>query len=235
MHFRGSKVVVTFHQPYSWFKDSAKWLDRLKKIDEIILVGKSEIQLFRDVTQKDNVHFFPHGICTDFYKPQNSHKKDMVLMVGNWLRDFTFASKIFAKIENVSPHAEVVVVTNKMNHHYFESNKNVKVLSGITDQELCDLYRKTSCLFLPLQRFTANNALLEAASVGCNILIATDFADNSYIPNDYLSICPVNEDMVINKMTEIMKLDVNYKLSNYVKENFSWPIVAKELEQFLLK
>ena len=41
--------------------------------------------------------------------------------------------------------------------------------------------------------------------------------------------------MVINKMTEIMKLDVNYKLSNYVKENFSWPIVAKELEQFLLK
>ena len=66
-------------------------------------------------------------------------------------------------------------------------------------------------------------------------LSTTDFADNSYIPNDYLSICPVNEDMVINKMTEIMKLDVNYKLSNYVKENFSWPIVAKELEQFLLK
>ena len=235
MHFRGSKVVVTFHQPFSWFKDNSKWLDRLQKIDEIILVGNSEIQLFRDVTQKDNVHFFPHGICTDFYKPQNCRKKDMVLMVGNWLRDFTFASKIFAKLEKVSPHTEVIVVTNKMNHHYFESNKNVKVLSGITDQELCDLYRKTSCLFLPLQRFTANNALLEAASVGCNILIATDFADNSYIPNDYLSICPINEDMVIKKMTETMNLDVNYDLAEYVKENYSWSIVANDLKHFLLK
>lgn len=88
---------------------------------------------------------------------------------------------------------------------------------------------------MPLQRFTANNALLEAASVGCNILIATDFADNSYMPNDYLFICPVNKDTVISKMMDIMKLDVNNKLSNYVKENYSWPIVAKELEQFLLK
>lgn len=235
MHSRGNKVVVTFHQPFSWFKDSTKWIERLKKIDEIILVGNSEIQLFKDVTQKDNVHFFPHGICSDFYSPMNTASKDMVLMVGNWLRDFAFASKIFAKLEQVSPHTEVIVVTNAMNHHYFESNKNVKVLSGITDQELRDLYRTTTCLFLPLKRFTANNALLEAASVGCNILIATDFADNSYMPNDDLSICPMNEDIVISKMLNIMKLDVNIKLSNYVKENFSWPIVAKELEKFLLK
>ena len=55
------------------------------------------------------------------------------------------------------------------------------------------------------------------------------------MPTDYLSICPVNEDVVISKMMNIMKLDVNNKLSNYVKENYSWPIVAKELEQFLLK
>lgn len=235
MHFRGCKVVVTFHQPFSWFKGKANWLDRLKKIDEIILVGNSEVQLFRDVTQKDNVHFIPHGICTDFYSPQNATKKDMVLMVGTWLRNFNFASKVFTKLEKISPYTEVVVVTNPMNKHYFETNKNVKVLSGITDHELCDLYRKTSCLFLPLLRFTANNALLEAASVGCNILIATDFADNSYMPVEYLSICPVNENAVISKMIDIMQMNVNVKISGYVKEKYSWPVVAKELEQFLLK
>lgn len=234
LHLRNSKIVVTFHQPYSWFENNKKWQKRLMTIDEIILVGKAEINQFQMRTGKHNVRFFPHGICTDFYCPDNNvPKEDMVLMVGNWLRDFQFASCIFSRLKEVSPKTRIVVVTNRDNAHFFSANDNVDVLSGISDENLRSLYRKTSCLFLPLERYTANNALLEAAAVGCNILIASNHADNSYIPEEYINICPLDESVTINTLLKIMKHDTNTKLSDFIKKNYSWEIVGKQIKCFL--
>lgn len=234
LHLRGCKVIVTFHQPFSWFKENQKWLGKLNKIDEIILVGKAEIDLFNSVTGKDNVRFFPHGICADFYSPNSTiQMENMVLMVGNWLRDFSFASRIFKRLAQVSPATKVVVVTNKKNAHFFKENINVNVLSGISDEELRDLYRKTSCLFLPLERYTANNALLEAGAVGCNILIASNHADNSYIPDKYIDICPLDENLAFKKLLEVMKRMPNINLAEFVRQRYSWESVGNQVEKYL--
>lgn len=240
MNFRGSKVVVTLHQPYSWFADNKIWLTRIPKIDVVTLVGKTEIGKFESLTHKKNVYFYAHGICTNFYNPGekicNASKEKLVLMVGNWLRDFVFASKIFTYLENKSPDVKIVVVTNKSNAHYFETNKSVQVKSGISDFELLNLYRQASCLFLPLERYTANNALLEAGAVGCKILIASNHADNSYIPSNLLSICPLKEDIAQDKLMKILNSGSFYNgdLVDFVCKNYSWEVVASNFKEFLL-
>ena len=234
LHLRRSKVIVTFHQPFSWFKEKQKWLDKLKSIDEIILVSKSEIDLFKSITGKDNVRFFPHGICSDFYCSDSIvPRENIILMVGNWLRDFSFASRIFKRLEQVSPSTKVIVVTNKNNAHFFNENINVNVLSGISDEELRNLYRKTSCLFLPLERYTANNALLEAGAVGCNILIASNYADNSYIPKEYIEICPLDEKLALQNLLKVMKRKSNINLAEFVKLHYSWDAVGIQVEKFV--
>lgn len=232
-HIRGCRVVTTLHQPLEWFQDNPPYKRILRKMDEVILVGKSEVEEFKKLTRKDNVHFFPHGICADFYCPDsNEQKENMVLMVGNWLRDFEFASALFSMLQNAMPSVRVVVVTNRNNAHFFKNNENVEVLSGISDDELLSLYRRTACLFLPLKRYTANNALLEAGAVGCNILIASNHADNSYIPERLINICPLDKNEAFTELLKLMKQDANKKLAEFVRQNYSWEIVGKEVKSF---
>lgn len=232
---RGCKTVVTLHQPYDWFMDKPLWLRNLKSVDRVILVGKAELHLFEKLTGRNNVSFIPHGICSDFYCPCNDVKREnIVLTVGNWLRDFQFADKVYQRLIEEDKNLRIVVVSNTDNQRYITRNSRVQFLSGITDEELRELYRQTSCLFLPLTRFTANNALLEAGATGCPILIACNYSENSYLPNSLFHMEPMDVDLVsleIRKMLKSQKtIDV---LSNYVDINYSWAIIAQKTEQIL--
>lgn len=200
---RGSKIVCTFHQPYNWFNNK-KWLGNLKTIDNIILVGEKEINLFRGVTNKDNVVFIPHGVYTDFYHPiENVSKQNLLLTVGNWLRDYKLADKVYSVFLDKHPDWQVVVVANPTNTKLIHIVDRIKCLNGISDEELRDLYLESSVLFLPLKRYTANNSLLEAAACGCSILISSDNADNSYLPEEYLNIVPMEAKKVLETLDNI--------------------------------
>lgn len=236
LHVRGCKVVATLHQPYDWFKDKSKWVNRLKKLDHIILVAETEISLFEQISGRKNVSFIAHGISDNYYKPcLDVKQKPIVLTVGNWLRDYEFANKVFRNIHNECPNADIVVVSLPANKKYIDKDLNVQFFSGISDDELLNLYRETSCLFLPLKRFTANNALLEAGSVGCNILIASNNADNSYIPEKYIKLLPLQVDVVSKHIIEMINDNHrNIKLSDFVMQNYGWKHIGFLTKKLLL-
>lgn len=237
LHKNGCRCVCTLHQPFEWFKENPKRLQVLKTIDHIILVGEKEISLFEKATGKKNVSFIPHGICSDFYKPSSTAKKEnMLLTVGNWLRDYSFADKVYQHLLECYPELRIVVVSTINNKKYITPGERISFLSGISDDELCGLYQRTSCLFLPLIRYTANNALLEASAVGCNIIIASDNPDNSYLPDKMIEITEMKIDSTIDAIRRILRNPGNnIELSNYVNNNYSWGIVADKTKSLLLK
>ena len=234
---RGSKTVVTLRQPYEWFKDKPSWIRRLKNVDHIILVGESEVSLFKQLTGKDNVTFIPHGICSDFYCPDKSVKKEkMVLTVGNWLRDFEFADKVYQQILSKNEDVRIVIVSNPKNKSLVTENNRISFLSGISDEELLYLYRKTSCLFLPLTRYTANNALLEAGAVGCPILIACDRPDNSYIPESMIRLVPMSLESAVSEVEGMLRDSLcTNELNVYIDKQFSWALIAKRTKVILYR
>ncbi len=228
-----NKIVCTFHQPFEWF-EKKNWEKKLLSIDKITVLSDKEIDRFKKITGKNNVAFTPHGISTDFYKPDlNVKKEKMILTVGNWLRDYEFADKVYQKLLSEAPDLHIVVVSNKENQKLLTPHERLSFMSGITDEELLNLYLRCSVLFLPLIRYTANNSLLEAAACGCNIVIASDSPDNSYIPNNYLSLCKMNETETIATINSALTTEYNIQLSDYVKENYSWEVVAKKMEEYL--
>lgn len=235
LHVRGSKVVTTFHQPYDWFAGRQKWNKRIKRLNHIILVGKTEVTKFELLSGRKNVTFIPHGINNEFYKPDlNVQHHRMLLTVGNWLRDYQFANKVYREIRQRCPNVEIVIVSLPTNKQYIDDDLNVKYLSGISDDELLSLYRKTSCLFLPLIRYTANNALLEAGSVGCNILIASDKPDNSYIPENYIHLQHMSVNEVVNEIISMVHNDTrNLKLSEFVVLNYGWRKIGNVTKELL--
>jgi len=214
-----------------WFH-TYHWESKLKKIDEIVLVGKSELDSFKAITGKDNVVFIPHGIRTDFYCPDPEVKKErMLLTVGNWLRDYEFAKNVYQRLLSEDKNLKIVVVAMPKMVECLKGISGLRCQSGISDEELRDLYRCCSVLFLPLKRFTANNSLLEASACGCKIVIASDFQENSYIPADYLTLCSMEFNDALSSIHRAIQSVTNHNLIEFIKKNYSWEIVGSMIEQ----
>ena len=230
---RGCKIVCTFHQPFEWF-DNKRWHRYLAQIDKIILVSNKEVDMFRKVTHQDNVVYIPHGVCTDFYKPcHNIKKRKMILTVGNWLRDYKFADKVYKDFVSENPDWEIVIIANPESVVDIQKNERIRTLHDISDNDLLWYYCQCSVLFLPLKRFTANNSLLEAASCGCNIVISSDNPDNSYIPDSLLKIVPLDVKIALKAISEMSATSSNATLSDFIYNNYSWKNIGDYVREFL--
>jgi glycosyltransferase involved in cell wall biosynthesis len=232
-----NKIVLTIHQPYEWF-DNELWKKKLRSADRIIILSETEKQKFLDLLGGDKVEFIPHGIDVDFYKPSDIQKPTgQILTVGNWLRDFNFADKVYQEIKKKNPNVIINIVSNLENMKFISDNSRINFMSGISDEELRKLYQQSSVLFLPLTRFTANNALLEAASSGCNILIASNGQDKSYLPEKYISILEMDVNRVVERIMEMLNNPVveAKQLREYVQKEYSWKVIAQQTESIFKK
>lgn len=229
-----SKVVCTFHQPFNWFNNKT-WRKYLRTVDGIILLSDKEISLFKQISQNDNVMFIPHGVFTDFYHPlSNPPKEKMILTVGNWLRDYELADKVYSMFLQKHPDWQIYVVANKDATKNIHSDTRIHCLTGISDDDLRLLYAKSSVLFLPLIRYTANNALLEAAACGCNILIATNHADNSYVPDRFIDIVPMEIGTIQEQLEQKIYNNIpNTELEEYIVDNYSWRTIGQKVTNYL--
>lgn len=228
-----NKAVCTVHQPLEVLE---KWnmVKPLCKADSIILVGEAELEKFNSVIGKNNVVYIPHGISTDFYHPLDTvKKKRLLLTVGDWLRDFVFANKVYQKLLDMDPVLQIVVVSREKNRHYLTANPRLKFLCGISDEDLRNLYLESSVLFLPLLRYTANNSLLEAGACGCNIIISSDHPDNSYIPSQYVKLVKMDVDKTVSMIMNNHAMTYNMGLVKYIEDNYSWDVIGKKTESFL--
>ncbi|WP_259013906.1 hypothetical protein [Emticicia fluvialis] len=238
--FKGetNEIVCTYHQPLEFFVDKPALINTIKCLDKIILMSEKEVSAFKEWTGRDNVFFIPHGIDIDFYSPDYSLKREKtILMVGNWLRDFKLANEVFNILLEKVPDLNVIVVTSKDNHYHFNNSK-IQLLSGITDEELRNLYRTVNCMFLPLLSFTANNAVLEAASAGCPILIATNNFNNSYFETEQIELMPLETGKIVERL--INSIDTPYdqskasKIREFVSDKYSWNKIANETKALLI-
>ena len=105
-------------------------------------------------------------------------------MVGNWMRDFKFANEVFSRILSENAGINITVVTLDTNFKFFRSHPRLRLVFGVSDEELRDLYQSAGVLFLPLKSFVANNAVLEMAA--CDGLIYV--ASNQTPPEDYSAL-----------------------------------------------
>jgi glycosyltransferase involved in cell wall biosynthesis len=231
---RRNEVVLTLHQPPAYFEENYKVRVRsLVLVDKLIVMSKEMESYFMKTFQSKTIRYIPHGVNTEYFKPFGE-KQNQILMIGNWLRDFNYAAKLFDEVKGLHPDIEIIVLTAKKNHFHFE-NSPVKLLSYVSDSELISLYQASKIIFLPLISFTANNALLEGAACGCNIIIVTDNPSTNYFDEDLIKIYPKNVQIIVHKIYDQLNSSQNSSVSlrQMVEERYSWAIIGKETMDFL--
>lgn len=233
----GFKIVCTYHQPASFFKSSPEYLLGLRFVDDVIVLSEEARSIFTDIVGPQHVHFLPHGVDCDYFKPaQAAPTKKQLLMVGNWLRNFKFAARVFDNLIKNDPEINIHVVTSKANHHNFNKHQRLFLHAGISDQELLDRYQAASLLFLPLDGFVANNAVLEMSAVGSPVLIASDQQPEENLGN-LVEYVPLNYDLAVARIMELLHAANQKDTSkrNWVVNNYSWPVIGQKTNKILMQ
>ncbi|MBO6573734.1 MAG: glycosyltransferase [Balneola sp.] len=232
---KNNRIAFTLHQPFVFY-NNPKWKKIFEESDLIIVLKKEDVNKFKELTGSENIFYVPHGINTNYFKPINKPTiKNRILMVGNWMRNFELASNIFVKLRSLLPDIDIVVVTNKVNFKYFDAD-NVNLVTSITNEELLNYYQTSKIVYFPLDDFTANNALLEAAGCGCHIIISTPMINiTEYFPSELIKF--TNEDIqtIVDTLIEILneEKECNHKLAKYTQAQYSWDAVGRSVEKLL--
>lgn len=230
-----NKIAFTLHQPFDIYNNKT-WKGIFEHVQIIIVLKENDVKKFKKFTGINNVYYIPHGLNTSYFKPSNETKvTNRIIMVGSWLRNFELASAIFNKLKILKPNIDIVVVADKRNYKYFDAN-SVRLVSNISNDQLLKYYQSSKLAFFPLNDFTANNALLEAAGTGCHILISTPKSIISeYFPRDLITV--KNEDVQSNvdSIMEILntKSETNYEIAEYTRMEYSWESIGAKVQKLL--
>ncbi len=253
------KLVVTVHQPFSWWKGNRLNIQKkFHSTDALIVLSNVEKENFGKILGKDKLHFVPHGVDTEFFSPPNALQleeklnstRKRCLFVGQWLRDF---KTLFAVIEElvgknndiffdlVVPDLSKTACDIEKRLIEFEDHPQVSRHKNINDANLLDLYRNASLLFLPLKDSTANNAILEAMACGVPIVTNSTSGIADYTEKSYAFVCPTKDaDAMVAAILDItynpnLQKTMAHAARKSAVEKFDWQLIASQIRKIYEK
>lgn len=238
---RGWKFVATFHEPPDVIRKYITNFKYLKRLDGAIAVGVNQQDLLSEITGIKEIPFIPHGVDIDFFSPaQKDWNPYTCLMVGQHLRDFETLALAVEMITKQCPQFQLNVVLKKEFVQLLPKLKNVKVFSGISDEQLLSLYQNAAALLMPLQEVTACNAILEALASGLPV-ISTRLQGNEIYLNDTAALLVKSKDAraLADAAIALMENEsLNRKMRAVSREqslSFSWQNVSNTMKDFYKK
>jgi glycosyltransferase involved in cell wall biosynthesis len=123
------------------------------------------------------------------------------------------------------------VATNQI--EYYEQCKkaagpNIEFIDFLEQELLLDYYRKAKVHVLPSWFETTGLSTLEAAAMGCNIVITRKGDAYEYFENDAYYCDPESPDSIFQAVEQAASNSIATGLSSKVLNHFTWQIAAKK-------
>lgn len=168
-----NRIVGSFHQPPDYLDKHVADKGYIRGLDAAVVVAELQVDYMAQFLPRERVFHVPHGVDVDYWAPSAAVPRwpePTFVFVGFWLRDVKMAREAIGRVAAQGVPARFRIVTFAERRAAFEGLPNTELLSGISDEELRDEYRRAHALFLPLELSTANNVVLEAMSCGTPVV-----------------------------------------------------------------
>lgn len=238
--FPNTVFYATFHKPPSVLQSTItdnKWL---KQLDGAIAVGANQVAFLKEWLGLDKVAYIPHGVDTDFFKPNlDLKKKNTLLFVGQHLRDFETFNKTIPKLAEKIKDLKVHVVLHPGYVSKIETHPNVAVFTEVDDNTLLRFYQEATALYLPMVDSTACNTILEAMACGLPIITSKVGGNMAYLENtDSILVEKGDENTLINNAIRLLNDETKLnQLSVLLREksiSLYWKEVSDQTEKFYI-
>lgn len=202
-------ICCTFHICSDTLPRVIKKRDFIKRLNAVILMSNSQRDFFETCgLDRSRIHVIPHGIDTNFFKPElnvDKYKQFTVLSVGSYRRNFPLMRKVFKAFER-DQNVLFKVISSKSNLDYFSDLTNVQFQYGLDENSLLEAYQTASCLLLTVENATANNALLEAMACGLPIISEKIGGIPEYVDDSFSQLSdPGSVEQITDAINELSK------------------------------
>lgn len=241
MQKKKKKLVATIHLPISqWNEDG---LQKLTHLENAILLYEEEIDEFSKYIARKKIHIIKHGVDVDFFKPGDPTlvKKNKILFVGHFLRDFEMFMKVYALLLDSA-------FGKKLEFHFIipvafraipalakiVNSKTVFFHGGLTDEELLEFYQTSYLMLMPMIDSGANTAIVQAIATGLPIITTDIGGIRSYGGGEVFEVIKKND---FKAMTALFtkyyndsdfRNNVAVKQRNFALEQLDWNSIAKQ-------
>lgn len=125
--------------------------------------------------------------------------------------------------------------SDNQKHYYNEckkiASKNIVFTGRLTQKELSSYYKKAKVHVLPSWFETCGLSSLEAAAMGCNIVVTDKGFTRDYFGDAAFYCNPESPESIYKAVVSAANADASYKLREKILREFTWSIAATKTLQ----
>jgi glycosyltransferase involved in cell wall biosynthesis len=222
---------------YFFFNGQKRSIRKIAKMAGMLLPNSNnEYERFRlayGISKKYKV--IPNGIDTGLFKPglASVRRDNFLILCIARIEGLKNQLNLILAFAN-TPYRLIIIGAMAPNQsNYYEQCKlaateNIQFIDFINQEALLDYYLKAKVHVLPSWFETTGLSSLEAAAMGCNVVI-TRKGDASEYFKDYAYYCdPESPDSIFQAVKQAATDEVKSGLSSLVRSQYTWEEAAKK-------
>jgi glycosyltransferase involved in cell wall biosynthesis len=177
----------------------------------------------------------PNGIDKKLFVPGSTEvlRDDRLILCVARIEGRKNQLNLIRALANTEYRLVIIGARSTNQKDYYEQCKraatpNIQFFDFLEQESLLDYYRKAKVHVLPSWFETTGLSSLEAAAMGCNIVITRKGDAYEYF-NDYAYYCdPESPESIFQAVEQAASNTIGSGLSSFVREQYNWEIAAKK-------
>lgn len=207
----------------------------LQKAEMILPNSQKEYeQLIKQYKINKHYTVIPNGIDTNIFHSAPTERKNNRLVVCAAMIEGRKNQHTLIKALNNTDYKLILIGKPAPNQKkYFEycqqiASSNIEFAGEHTQEQLSEYYKKAKVHILPSWFETCGLSSLEAAAMGCNVIITDKGYAREYFGDDALYCDPSNTESIYSAVKEAASKPVSSTLQERILNNYTWQKAAQQ-------